>query len=412
MLGVSQGRAPHTGGLRSSDEHRESNMLKHSTVESVEARQPTLLACVETLLAIAIYGFIAWRYQTYVHFVVAAVFAPLFLLRTRESTDWLFSNCKNLIDSWNVSPPELPKNIEGLQFKKGNAISFFSANLLVLLVLPVYFFFHAFIGFIVIWARVILYRVFSNFYWLIRRPAAAFGAIPQNWFQQAFCVDTFFLPELIPGENLLAKQNQAVPVIVSMYFFIKTKRRGLDRVLAMVLSAPILVSYGLSLFYRIGFKATSIFYFPLVWVSSRGLNDGRPVYERLSRFGAGELEKARRALSLVIAPIVVLKAAVMLGFIDLKAAMDNLIESAWLEKFLSPGFWSWWIVAVTIEIVLTFVLFFFADEAIARKEGAKPWSAQRVESVAAALITLRSAVAVVLVCSGVVFAVSAFLKTM
>lgn len=67
-------------------------MLMYSTVESVEARRPTWFAIFETFLSVAIYVYIAWHYETYVHFAVAAVFAPLFLLRTKESTLWL--QCK------------------------------------------------------------------------------------------------------------------------------------------------------------------------------------------------------------------------------------------------------------------------------------------------------------------------------
>lgn len=403
MLWACQGRSPQIGGLRSLDEHRGSDMLKHSTVESVEARQPTLLACAETLISIAVYGFIAWRYQTYVHFVVAAVFAPLFLLRTQESTDWLHS--------------AYLKSIHG-------ASEVASKHLRAAKNRPVWGVFSlVLIGFLMMSYTVVsgfFSRFISVLYWLSIRFLRCIKAIPQNWFQQTFCVDVFFLPELIPQENLRRKNGSSGPFQLLGILWDEIKRSLEKRVevswlysiyLIVVMFPPTILAYGISLFYRIGFKATSIFYFPLVWVSNTGLNDGRPVYERLSRFGAGEIEKARRALSLVIAPIVALKAAVMLDFIDLKVAMEYLIKTSWLETFLNPGFWTWWIVAVTVEIVLTFVLFFFADEAIARKDGTKPWPVQRVESIAAALITLRSAVAVVLVCSGVVFAVSAFLKT-
>ena len=384
-------------------------MLKHSTVESVEARQPTLLACVETLISIAVYGFIAWRYQTYVHFLVAAVFAPLFLLRTRESTDWLRLAYSNVIDR------ALAKGFKFYRSFMNRGWLGRIVELLQILFFPIYMAGSAF-----------FIRFLSVFFWLSIRPVNCIRAVPENWFQHAFCVDFCFFPELIPGDNLRKLDNEIRPITLlenawRAITWPKEIIQGIERpklagrtlqIFGLLLTlSPIIIAYGVSLFYRIGFKATFIFYFPLVWVSSTGLNDGRPVYERLSRFGAGELEKARRALSLVIAPIVALKVAVMLGFIDLKAAMANLIESAWLETFLSPGFWRWWIAAITVEIVLTFALFFFADEAIARKDGTKPWPAQRVESVAAALITLRSAVAVVLVCSGVAFAASAFLKT-
>jgi hypothetical protein len=67
--------------------------------------------------------------------------------------------------------------------------------------------------------------------------------------------------------------------------------------------------------------------------------------------------------------------------------------------------------AIGLEITLTFALFYFADEAVARKEGVRPWPENRVEAICSALITFRSAVAVLLVCSGVIFALTAFLHS-
>lgn len=378
-------------------------MLTHSTVESVEARQPTWLAIFEALLSIAIYVFIAWRCKTYVHFVVAAVFAPLFLLRTKESTEWLHE----------------------IYLKVGNwVLGLFDESRMSLskiFLFPFWLFCSAFTFAVLPFVL----RLMSLFYWIFARPLESIKAIPGNWFQQAFCIDIFFAPELMPGENINAARNgdkSDLPTLgEARKLFLETLKSNRYKIPATILGffffSPIFFSYLSSFLYRIGFKATSVFYFPLVWVSNVGVNDGRPIYERLARFSAGELEKSRRTLSVIIAPVVMLKMAVMFGFADLRTAVEKIVESSWLvfirpllEYLFSPGLMAWWVVAIMVEIVLTFVLFFFSDEALARKDGAKPWPDTRVEAVASALITLRSAVAVLLVCSGVAFAMSAYIK--
>ncbi|MBF0347716.1 MAG: hypothetical protein HQL81_08600 [Magnetococcales bacterium] len=52
----------------------------------MEKIEPTWLAMVESLLAVACYGWFAWYFQTDVHLLVSVCVAPLLLLRSKEST--------------------------------------------------------------------------------------------------------------------------------------------------------------------------------------------------------------------------------------------------------------------------------------------------------------------------------------
>lgn len=394
-------------------------MLTHSTVESVEARQPTWLAIFETVISILIYALIAWKYQTYVHFVVAAIFAPLFLLRTKESTEWLHLRYFESYLAIGKLFDDMARRIHGS--RENFFRSFLDFLIVILFIVPLRFFTILMAGFFLRFLSLVLSSLV--------RPLVSLKSIPGNLFEQMFCVDVAFLPEFMPGENLRSKKTshpafQMFGIILKGIWKSFNNRSFVVVVFGLLVAVfitflPIFLMYGVSLFYRIGFKSTSILYFPIVWVSSVGLNDGRPAYERLSRFKDGEWEKLRRWASGAAAPIVALKIVVMFGFADRSAVVEKLVETSWLaflrpslEQFLSPGFMVWWAAAITVEIVLTFVLFFFADAAIARKDGAKPWSESRVEAIASALITLRSAVAVLLVCSAVAFAVSAYVKTL
>lgn len=56
-----------------------------ATLASRAAGQWSVLACVETLLAVALYWWIAIRYGTHWHLVSSVFIAPLLLLRSPES---------------------------------------------------------------------------------------------------------------------------------------------------------------------------------------------------------------------------------------------------------------------------------------------------------------------------------------
>jgi len=58
----------------------------HSTVESAEKLEFSVLAAVESVCAVSLSLWVAWYFQTYTHLVVAIGLAPLLLLRTDEST--------------------------------------------------------------------------------------------------------------------------------------------------------------------------------------------------------------------------------------------------------------------------------------------------------------------------------------
>ena len=57
----------------------------HATLETRAAGQWSVLAGVETVAAVALYWWIAWRFDTHLHLVTSVFIAPLLLLRSPES---------------------------------------------------------------------------------------------------------------------------------------------------------------------------------------------------------------------------------------------------------------------------------------------------------------------------------------
>jgi hypothetical protein len=58
-----------------------------STPESIEQGEPSILAIVETILAVVAYWTIAWIWDTHIHLLTSIIVAPLLLLQSPESTD-------------------------------------------------------------------------------------------------------------------------------------------------------------------------------------------------------------------------------------------------------------------------------------------------------------------------------------
>ena len=68
----------------------------HATVESRSAGKVSVLACVETLVAVTLYWWIAIRWDTHWHLLTSVLIAPLLLLRSPESMElgvrWFLKN--------------------------------------------------------------------------------------------------------------------------------------------------------------------------------------------------------------------------------------------------------------------------------------------------------------------------------
>ena len=89
--------APNRGsGTNSTAAEKRRNWVWHSTLETRAAGRVSVLACVETLFAVALYWWIALRYHTHWHLVSSVFIAPLLLLRSPESmklgVQWFLKN--------------------------------------------------------------------------------------------------------------------------------------------------------------------------------------------------------------------------------------------------------------------------------------------------------------------------------
>jgi hypothetical protein len=135
-------------------------------------------------------------------------------------------------------------------------------------------------------------------YWSVRRPVAALREIPKNWLRQAFCVDVYAPPEIVPGEDTYVNEigfmdasgtarrirTHAEIITFRKVFLPKSLQRHFDQLKVRTLGPfdrepadwkfrLIQFAFGLFVFapaylvplaYRVSLKATCIVYVPFV----------------------------------------------------------------------------------------------------------------------------------------------------
>lgn len=134
-----------------------------STPESVRKGEITVLAVAETIAAMGISLWIAWRYETVAHIAISAAIAPFLLLRTPLARRYGLV----IADKW----------LDSL-WKRSDAL------LLILAAPPL----------VSLCSRI--YSIFRN---LLRAFKEALITFPVNWFKANFAVDFRQSPELFIG---------------------------------------------------------------------------------------------------------------------------------------------------------------------------------------------------------------------
>lgn len=163
-------------------------MLWWSSHESIQEERISVLAVLETFLAIGLAIGIYFYSGSLVHIAASAALAPFLLLRTTKSTKQgieIASNTMNWI--WDTAGPPL-NSIE-----KPYTNPYIRRPLFALSAISLGFLFFAEI--VIVIALKIAIAV-HNF---LMHPLGSLGAIPRNWRRVVLCTDTATAPEIIPG---------------------------------------------------------------------------------------------------------------------------------------------------------------------------------------------------------------------
>jgi hypothetical protein len=119
------------------------------------------------------------------------------------------------------------------------------------------------------------------------------------------------------------------------------------------------------------------------------------LWERLERITKGELEKVRRGLSWVILTTLVAKVALVLNWVERSYVESKFPSQKIVTDFVVLDGWPWWQITLGADAVLTFILLFFADSALARIEGERPWPEGAVMTTVSTTSFLRAAMGII-----------------
>jgi len=331
-------------------------MRTYSTPQSALDGEITKLAILECVLSVVLYVGLGVYFGTFKYLAVAVVFAPLMLFRTEFSADWglrVYERMNQTMEKW-----------PGLLAPTG--------------------------GFVLTPVAGAALRIVATVYCAIRRPIHTLKEAPRNWLRQSFCTDFAHPPEIMPLE--IVKGDGQNILLFSEFLEIFREETVAKKFLFIFVTLPLLtVGWLPSVIYRVSFKATALAYAPFVWVAHATLRNPLPVKARLERFTKGELEKVRRGVSYFVLGTLVAKGALVWNWVDRSYVESKFPSQRIVTEFVVLDAWPWWQITFAADAVLTFALLYFADAALSRIEGGRPWREEPLMTAVTSVSFLRAA---------------------
>lgn len=335
----------------------------HSTPESSDAGEPSALAIVETLAAVSISFWIAWRWGTVQHIAIGACVAPLLLLRTEESQELAL----RWVEKWG-NP--LMGQIDDV-FDRGSVGALLS-GLAFLLTCPL---------------LVVLVKVAATLAMGVRYPVQTFRAIPLNWKRVALALDVKTPPEPLPGVYRLDEERlDRIGIGTALHFGkfreriaedVREARRG--EITAKYAIVAVALVFGLPLIYipalayRWSLKASSLIYAPLLYVVDESRKDEENPEARLKYNGRSAFARLLAVYSIGVVFAFCATWYLLVHWNGFAAWWNGSPFWLTLGTLVEPRFFTKWQVAQAINAALALGVFLYAWHVLQRSDsGFKP----------------------------------------
>lgn len=313
-------------------------MRLHATRVSCDHGEVTVLALVETVLAVALLVTLSVWFDT-VHWLAGAcLLAPLLLLRTEDSVQrglwmmgWLHRNNRAFKTILATSP---------LLFL---TMAFWIAGQLALVLTP----------FMAFYSLFFIVRFTSTLISVVKHPLQSLASIPGNWRRIVLATDSFLEPEFIPGD----------PVGPSLFLRSPKSKSLFWRFVSLIL---FLVLYPLTAAYRWSVKATCIVYLPLVWLVNKARYRADSTRHMLTDYLADEIQTVRRWALGLTGGFLVVKIAILMRVDDILAAVKAGVPE-WglkilrtLHPYVTPRHIELWQLTPVLNGLLALGMWLFA----------------------------------------------------
>lgn len=231
----------------------------------------TVLAIVETVLAVAVSLWIVWYCGTITHIAVSACLAPFALMRTERSA--------RLVWSWTQSWITL-----SARFPVGSFFAWLAGlvDSVGLVFGPT------------------LLRPISVLIVFMRHPLVTLRSIPINWTATVFTIDLAHAPEALPNQMQLEAEHPQSDLARTYNF--RSSMQDVARYFGGPHSGTIVIILGLPMYviaflpsiaYRLSVKSTALFALPVLWLVRSSLSD-KPMRERVEDFKDDPIEQLVR----------------------------------------------------------------------------------------------------------------------
>ena len=304
-----------------------------SNKESVARGEVSILAIVETLLAIALVFYLSAHFNTLRWLAVAICVSPLLLLRTEESTrlaiEWsdycIFILVRNVSKRWRVRLREV------------------SRGLATVVAIP-------------------LVRTTATLVATIRDPLAAIRSIPANWLRITLATDSRQAPEPIQDHPYFTLKNISLGGIGYL--------RGVELVFSIIFGVLVvfILLFLPALLYRWALKSTSIIYAPLVFVAHSTFSEGADLRTKLELIKRGDLSRIRVWYGVITIAAFLVKLVLMMNLPGFADWWNRHPISQFLALYVAPAEIPKWQLAELANSALAIGAMLFARHALLRDE--------------------------------------------
>jgi hypothetical protein len=354
-----------------------------SSRESIKEERVSVLAIVETLLAIGVAIGIYFYSGSLVHIAVSAALAPFLLLRTPKSMEQGIAIGSSALMQWPVErflnwvdkTPE-PRGFSGLL----GLIAF-----LALMGLEV--------------AVSIIIKIGVTSFNLFMHPLESIGALPGNWRRVVLCTDTATAPEILPGIGEYRNPDtQASHVLYGLdldHLLDRAREMVSERDFAaatlLVLIFPLIyIPAGL---YRWSLKSTALIWSPLVW-AFRPVHPGETTIQFAHGIVGLSIYRFARWYSTIVLALFVGKLYIWVVWLEVGARLSQFYGWTVISSYLVPESIPIWHIAAAVNAVLTWIIYFRTERFLHFVDHGIPTSEKAMDKFFSMTFAIRNALSI------------------
>ena len=379
-------------------------MRLFSTRNSFDNGEVSVLAIIETALAICSAIYIATTNKSSILIFSSCVIAPLLLLRTEQSTQMGLLVATKLLGRLDSVFTKLPDPSESTSPLVRTIKKYlYIASMFVIM------FIYSTLTYIIC----TISKVIAVIYGITFYPKQSITAIPLNWFKYVFCIDTANPPEAIVGISNPHKYSiypdfdgtKHLTIEGWFHSILTACKSRTDFILCSILFSPLLLSILIpSIIYRWSIKSTAVIFTPLLWIINTYGQNIINICDKMTTTRMSIISKIKTAYSALIIILLAIKIVFIYNAtITVQHINSEILTTLYYNIFI-PNEIPLWQSASIANSLITLALFFFSDIYLIKSKSSEPINTHKAETIFRTAATLRTILTLYITpCLGYVF---------